>query len=365
MTQVRIGIIGTGVGLRTLLPGFNAVPDACVVALSGSSMERTRFLASQYSIPVACENYDELCSRDDIDLVCVTSPNPFHFEHTQAALENAKHVLCEKPFTIEKSQMEQLIAKREEVGVLGLVDHQLRFNPYIVEIRKFLRSGLIGKPYFVQIHQQSTAFSDSNMKWSWSFDANRGGGVRYAMCSHFADLLNFWFNANYYNLSAHLNPVYTKRPDTNGTMHSVSASTFCGVSLELEENISIALSVTAGACSHSRFDIRIYGERGEITFDLNNKLSLYIAEENGPKKIIDLPNVYADEKANQVSIFSGSFRYFAPKIIHAIKENNHTLLAEASKFEDARYTFDFLDAISKAANGSLLINPMKNRVYST
>jgi predicted dehydrogenase len=365
MSPVRIGIIGTGVGLRTLLPGFRTVADAKVIALCGSSKERTDYFALKHSIPVACQNYQELCSRDDIDLVCVTSPNLFHYEHTKIALENGKHVLCEKPFTMKRSDMEQLILKRDDLGVLGLINHQLRFNPYIVKIRDLITSGQIGKPYYVQVHQQSMNSAANSTNWSWSFDATQGGGVRYAMCSHFADLLNFWFQAKYYNMSAHMEPVFTSMIDSNGITHSISASTFCRVSLELEGEISVDLSVTAGAYSFPRFDINIYGEKGEIRFDLNNKLELYTIKDKGIKQKLIVPNVFDDEKENQISIFSGSFRYFAPDIIHAIKNNDFDLLKNASKFEDARYTFRFLEDIGISANNSIIINPLKASIQYT
>jgi len=361
LAQVRIGIIGTGVGLRTLFPAFKLIPDAEVVAICGSSIDKARFFSAQYDIPIACENHFELCMRNDIDLVCVASPNLFHFEHTKVALDNKKHVLCEKPFTLKRADMECLITKRKEAGVLGLIDHQLRFNPYILKIREFLQSGLIGVPYFVQIHQQSTGFSDGNAKWSWSFDAEQGGGIRYAMCSHFADLLNFWFNSDRYNLSASLNPVYTERIDENGKKQSISASTFCKVSLELSGGLSVLLSTTAGACSYPRFDISIYGERGEIHFDLTRKLTVYTIDQKGAEKKIALSNVYDDEKENNISIFSGSFRYFAPQIIRAIIDDNPSHVEHASNFEDAKYTFDFLEEIKESSNNGILINPIKSK----
>jgi len=357
MNKLGIGIIGTGVGIRTLLPGFRLLKNAEVIAISGSSPERTKQYATQNSIPVACEDYRSLCERKDIDLVCVASPNPFHFEHTLAALECEKNVLCEKPFTLTESDMEVLISKKQMSGKIGLIDHQLRFNPYLVKIRSIINDGIIGKPYFVQIHQQSLSFSDSQTKWSWNFDSKQGGGVKYAMCSHFADLLHYWFDSNIFNLSASLNPVFKDRKDLNGQSRQVSTSTFCSVSLELEHSISVSLSVTAGAFSTPRFDVKVYGDKGELYFDLDSKLRMYTVLEKGKEKLIDCTDVFQDERENKVSIFAGSFRYFAPKIVKAILNSDWTEIKDASTFEDARYTYNFLDAVGNASNNSILINP--------
>ena len=76
---------------------------------------------------------------------------------------------------------------------------------------------------------------------------------------------------------------------------------------------------------------------------------------------MNIPSVYQDEKDNKISIFSGSFRYFAPRIIQAISKKDATLLNDASTFEDARYTFDFLENIEKASNNNMLVNPLYNR----
>jgi predicted dehydrogenase len=173
-------------------------------------------------------------------------------------------------------------------------------------------------------------------------------------------LLNFWFHSNYHNLSASLNPVYAERPDSNGKKQPILASTFCKVSLELSGNFSVVLSTTAGACSYPSFDVNIYGDKGEIHFDLTRKITVYTIDQKGTKKEFDLSNVYEDEKENQISIFSSSFRYFAKQIINAICEGNLSYVTQASNFEDARYTYNFLEAIKKSANKNVLINPIIN-----
>ena len=69
----------------------------------------------------------------------------------------------------------------------------------------------------------------------------------------------------------------------------------------------------------SRFDIKIFGDKGELTFSLDKKLKLFLRSDIG-NEINVIPNgVYEDERDNKASIFSGSFRYLAPQIIKAIQ----------------------------------------------
>lgn len=359
MKDVKIGIIGTGVGIRTLLPGFRNVDGAEVVAICGSRFERSRYFAKEYRIPIAYESYKELCENEEIDLVCVATPNNFHYEEIKYAICMNKNVLCEKPLVCAKEQLYELVSLSDKTDKYCIIDHQLRFNPYMIKIKKMITERELGDVYFVRIHQQSMGFSNVNAKWSWSFDERENGGVRWAMGVHFADLLLYWFGEQMYNISGNMNPVITHRVDNVGEEREIKASTFCTASMVSKTGISINLSVTAAALSKPRFDIDIYGTKGELHFDLDNKLKVYFIDKQKYTDLINLEGVYEDERNNQVSIFSGSFRYFAPNIIRAISENDGHYLDIAAKFRDAMYTFDILEKIKKSANENCITNPMQ------
>src|ERR1043166_6647866 len=97
MDKVRIGIVGTGVGIRTHLSGFRKVPEAEVIGLVGSSPERTAQFARQHGIQGAYSSVSELCRDERIELICVASPTRCHYEHVMTALQADKLVLAEKP----------------------------------------------------------------------------------------------------------------------------------------------------------------------------------------------------------------------------------------------------------------------------
>lgn len=93
MNKIKIGIIGTGVGIRTHLKGFrNFQDEAEIYAIAGSSLERSKEFATQYNIPVACADYKELCNIEDLDLVCITAPNKFHKEMLKYAVSKNKNI---------------------------------------------------------------------------------------------------------------------------------------------------------------------------------------------------------------------------------------------------------------------------------
>jgi predicted dehydrogenase len=113
------------------------------------------------------------------------------------------------------------------------------------------------------------------------------------------------------------------------------------------------LSATAAALSESRFDIDIFGSDGELHFDLRGKLKASYLENIGDIQTVEVTGVTEEERRNAVSIFKGSFVYFAPRIVEAITSEDLSNVADACTFLDAVKTQEVLDALLKsAAEGS-------------
>lgn len=349
-SKLKIGIIGTGVGLRTHYPGFKKTNQVEFVGLVGSSFERANEFSKKFEFKKIFKDYKDLIQSDDIDFVCITSPNNFHLKEILFAIDNDKHILSEKPLASNMIEINTIINHKTKSNKLHLVDHQLRFNPYIIEVKKIIEQGKIGRPYFIKIHQQSIGFSDRNAKWIWSFDAEQGGGVRLAMASHLIDIINFWFNGiKPLLVKGAMDTVVEERQDNENKKRKIDACAFFSASISFEKNLDVQFSATAAAIGIPRFDFSIYGTEGELHFDLQNKLSGAFLINRGKVETIDVEGVTDEERENRVSIFSGSFVYFAEKIVESITLNDNSILKTAARFEDAVYTQILLDAILKSS----------------
>lgn len=358
--RLRIGIIGTGVGLRTHLPGFRRTARAEIVGLSGSDFPRAQKFAVEYGIPHAFPDFRALCESDEIDLVCVASPNPFHAEQVEHALNCHKHVLAEKPLGMNLAEVTRLATLEAQTDKITLVDHQLRFNPYLKKLRDLIQANALGRLYHLRMHQQSNAFSNPSLAWNWSFDERMGGGVRLAMASHLIDLLWFWFGqTTIYRVNASLDAVLTRRRDTRGVDRDVTASSFFAIQLDLKNSLNVQLSATAAAFGESRFDVSLFGTDGEIHFTLQEKLRGSFKDTRGKLSQIPVDNVTPEEVQNKVSIFSGSFVYFAPLIVAGILDGDMAAIATAARFKDAIPTQSLLDSVlaSSSTGESVRLNP--------
>ena len=347
--NINVGIIGTGVGIRTHLPGFRKTGRANIVGIVGTNQKRAEEFATKFQIPKAFGDFRKLCQLPEIDLICVTTPNPFHYEQITYALQQGKHVIAEKPLAMNIKEVQNLNVMSKKTSKLTMVDHQLRFNPYIQKVRELIQNNSIGRPYFIRIHQQSTGFSNKEAPWSWSFDEKMGGGVRLAMASHFVDLLLYWLGPRkIFNVKGSMDAVIPKRKDSRGKIRDIKVAGFFSAGLAIEGGLDVQMSSTAAAVGEPKFDFSIYGTDGELHFDLAGKLKGAFLNQKGVSSI-GVDGVTPEEQENKVSIFSGSFVYFAPRIVDAILANNRNPIKDAATFADAVINQKVLDAIQDSA----------------
>lgn len=115
---------------------------------SSSSKERAEHFINETGIPGPCAaygSYEELVADPNVDIIYVATPHSHHFQNTMLALEAGKHVLCEKPFTVNAEQLEVLrdVARQKKLFLMEAV--WTRYFPVSVQIRDLIRRGEIGE----------------------------------------------------------------------------------------------------------------------------------------------------------------------------------------------------------------------------
>lgn len=113
-------------------------------AIAARSLERAKALAYENGFSIAYGSYEALFEDKEVDLVYVASPHSHHYEHAKAALEHGKHVLCEKPMTVNEEQAKELFALAKERGLLLTEATWTRFMPFVPALQEVLKSGVIG-----------------------------------------------------------------------------------------------------------------------------------------------------------------------------------------------------------------------------
>jgi predicted dehydrogenase len=339
-----VGIIGTGVGIRTHAPGFAQAGNTQLSALFSPNHSKAKQLGERLGFQNVYPTYEEVCEDPSVDLVVVASPNAFHVEQATYALECGKHVLCEKPLAITNDGCRALVfAAKEHPTQWSGVNHQLRFSPYFQKMREIIRSGELGRPFQARILQQGNAAADPKTLWSWSFDGEAGGGVRWAMGSHLVDLAEFLMEEPPGVVFGSMHTVVRLRQRGEAVLPVNASSEFSG-SILLTDGTQVIVSAIAAAQSGFRFDVDIFLERGEMHFDLTDKLRIYSELGRKVDQYQVLPGLKEGEVDNKVSFFAGTFRYYADAIVRDLSQPGSSSVQDAATFAEGARTVNTLEA---------------------
>jgi predicted dehydrogenase len=145
MEKVRWGIVSTGRITHQFVQDFQFVPNGEVVAVASRSQESANAFAGKYGIAKAYAGYERLLEDRDVDAIYVATPHTLHFQNTADAITAGKHVLCEKPFTINPRESKEIfeVAGRSSVFVMEAM--WTHFLPAIQKALGWVRQGRIGK----------------------------------------------------------------------------------------------------------------------------------------------------------------------------------------------------------------------------
>jgi predicted dehydrogenase len=147
---VKWGILGTGKIARRFMQAAFYVPDAQVVAVGSREQHTADQFGAQFGVPKRYGSYDALIGDPEVEIVYVATPHTLHAENTLAALQASKHVLCEKPFTVNAPQAEQVIQAARAAGKFVMDGMWTRCFPVVREIIRRIQTGELGEIRYLQ-----------------------------------------------------------------------------------------------------------------------------------------------------------------------------------------------------------------------
>jgi len=151
MTDLRWGILSTAdIGRGKVIPGLLKADRCEVVAIGSRDGAAARRVADQFGIERAHGSYEALLADPGVDVVYIPLPNHMHAEWTIAAARAGKHVLCEKPLTLNVADAERVIDACEREGVRLMEGFMYRLHPSWIAVRDLVASGRIGKLRTIQ-----------------------------------------------------------------------------------------------------------------------------------------------------------------------------------------------------------------------
>ena len=150
-----------------------------MTAVAARDAERARAFAAKHAIPVVHDSYDALLADSDVDAIYNPLPNGLHGEWTIKALEAGKHVLCEKPFTANAAEAEQVAAAAERTGLVVMEAFHWRYHPLAARMLEVIGSGELGEVRHIETAMCFPLFKRGDIRWQLDL---AGGALMDAGC---------------------------------------------------------------------------------------------------------------------------------------------------------------------------------------
>src|SRR6202012_5335922 len=187
MSEYGFGVVGAGVIGAFHAAAIAMVPDARLVAATDGDPGRGEAFAGRHGC-VAAPDLDALTGRDDVDVVAVCLPSGLHAEVGVRAAQAGKHLVVEKPIDVSLDAAGRLV-EAAAGGIPATVISQHRFDPGLIELRRLIEDGALGR---LLLGQASTKwwrgqeyYDSAGWRGTWAMD----GGALMNQGIHYADLL--------------------------------------------------------------------------------------------------------------------------------------------------------------------------------
>lgn len=154
---------------------------------------------------------EALLADDEVEFVLIATTNEVHSELAIEAMKAGKHVICEKPVTVNSQELEEIIAASEKYGKIFTIDQNRRTNRDFLLMKDKVESGLIGEPYVIE----SRVEGSRGMPTGWRTIKALGGGMMLDWGVHLIDQLMFMVDSKVTNVYCKMYSIQYPEVDDN------------------------------------------------------------------------------------------------------------------------------------------------------
>lgn len=171
--QINWGIVGLGKIAGKFAEGLTSAEDAKLYAVASRDREKAVTFAKIHNAPVAYGSYEQLMKDEKVDVIYIATPHVFHHKLTLDCLNHGKAVLCEKPFSMNAAEADEMINLARSRKVFLMEALWTRFLPHFNFVLDSINSGELGK---VKSINADFGFPGEFDKTKRLFNKSLGGG---------------------------------------------------------------------------------------------------------------------------------------------------------------------------------------------
>ena len=298
----------------------------------------------------------KLPASERMNFVSIVTPNSAHFEPAMLALDNGFHVVIEKPMTFTLQEAKQLAEKVKQTGLELCLTHTYAGYPMVKQARQMVSDSLLGKIRKVYVEYPQGWLSElsekeGNAQAAWRTDPSKSGkaGAMGDIGTHAAHLAEYITGQKITEVSADINTVVPGRlldDDGAALLHLDGGAS----------GVLIASQVAAG--EENSLHIRVYGEKGGLSWHQMEPNTLEVSWLNRPKEVYRAGQGYLSKTAafncrtpaghpeGYIEAFANIYRNFALTLIALQKgESVDKNLIEFPSVEEGIRGLAFIDTI--------------------
>jgi len=322
--KIKVGVIGAGFIGPAHIEAIRRLGFIEVVALATSSEETAKPKAKALCIPKAYGRWQDLIEDEEVEVVQITSPNYLHYDQAKAALEAGKHVVCDKPLTVNAEQSRELVALAREKGLVNAVTFNHRFFPLVQHCRALAQKGFLGSIYLIQGgFLQDWLLYDTD--YNWRVEADKGGKLRAVsdIGTHWMDIVQFVTGLKIEAVLADLATFIPVRKKPKGEVQTFASKEmekpreYEEIKVDTEDlalvlfkfansqarGVMTVSEVTAGR--KSRLFFEIYGAKSSLAWDEERANELWIGYRDKPNEILIKDPALLDPSIKEYARYPG------------------------------------------------------------
>jgi len=182
--KLGVAILGSGKAGKYHLYWYSKNKNCKIIGIYNRTKENAIESVDRYNAEYF-DNWKELISKENVDIVSICTLPSFHYEQTVFSLKNCKNVLCEKPMAPTVGECSEMIRESKKRKKILSIMFNMRLHPVILKTNEIIKE--IGDIFHVYIN-----FPYYRKNVSWRHLAGYGGGVLMENISHMIDLVGIW-----------------------------------------------------------------------------------------------------------------------------------------------------------------------------
>jgi len=245
-----------------------------IAGILGSGRSESQSAKYKLGLPKAYESYDEVLNDKGVQSVHIAVPNRLHFDMARRALLAGKHVMCEKPLSMNSKESAELVALAGKCSRAAGVNYNIRYYPLCLEVADMQRRGELGEVYSVcGSYVQDWLFTP--LDYNWRVLAEEGGDLRAVadIGTHWLDLVHTITDLEVESLCADLKTFHEERRRPKGEVQTFTrkegkAMETDPVAIKTEDYGSVMLRFRGGSRGLFWVSQMTAGKKNSLQFEI-------------------------------------------------------------------------------------------------